>query len=238
MLFSTEREAIQLIGEEHKRIAIQLKECENWLEVQNQSVPAIVGYILQADTQESTSQEELWNTIWPRFKDCQRAYQLTAYLKWLKEKCHLYSSSNTANGTPFASPDPQPDSRNNIFNHPLSLDEVKKWFVQLAENKSTNGKPFLTTGQVDQFIDRAFVGKTDLPKLTLNIAEGERDSVKKLFYLFFKRCTQDYAIEPTTQCKEKYVRLLTDNFSNYNYEIVFNTFNKPKNSNKKWDIPN
>ena len=129
------------------------------------------------------------------------------------------------------------DSNNqkNLFNPPMSLDEIRNWFIQLAENNSENSKPFLSVEQVDQFIERAFAGNTQLPKLTLNIAKGERTSITKLFYLYFQRCIQDYAIEPTKHCKEKYVRLLTDNFTNYNHKAVFANFNKSMTANKQWD---
>lgn len=129
------------------------------------------------------------------------------------------------------------DSRINIFNPPMTIDEIEKWFIQLANNKSKNGKPFLTVEQVHQFISRAFLGKSEEPKLRINMAEGERTSITKLFYLYYQRCIQDYAIEPTKQCKEKYVRLLTDNFTNYNYDTVFGTFNNSRNAPKQWNTP-
>ena len=127
-------------------------------------------------------------------------------------------------------------SQENQFNPPMSLDEVRKWFKQLASNKSTNGEPFLTNNQIDQFIERAFAGGKSVPKLTINMAEGERTSITKLFYLFYVHCKNDYSIEPTTHCKEKYVRLLTDNFTNYNYDTVFKSFNNSKHAPKQWDI--
>ena len=130
---------------------------------------------------------------------------------------------------------PLADHRPNNFNRPMHLAEVRKWFIQLAENNSKNGKPFLTIEQVGQFIERAFVGNVTIQKLTLNMAEGERTSITKLFYLFYQRCTNDYAIEPTKHCKEKYVRLLTDNFTNYNYNTVFGTFNNSRNAPKQWN---
>ena len=133
---------------------------------------------------------------------------------------------------------PATNERGNTFNHPMLLDEVRRWFIQLSENDSKNGKPFLTVEQVGQFIDRAFCGNNNLQKLTFNMADGERTSITKLFYLFFTRCINDYKIEPTKHRKEKYVRLLTDNFTNYNYDTVFSTFNNSKKAPKAWKITN
>ena len=134
---------------------------------------------------------------------------------------------------PTTSTSPASDKQINIFNS-MPLDEVRRWFMQLADNNSTNGKPFLTPEQVEQFIERAFLGHTNIPDLTFNVADGERTSITKLFYLFYQRCTNDYAIEPTKHCKEKYVRLLTDHFTNYKYKTVFSTFNNSKNAPKQW----
>ncbi|QJW90749.1 hypothetical protein HNV11_15845 [Spirosoma taeanense] len=125
------------------------------------------------------------------------------------------------------------DDQKNNFNS-MALQEVRQWFIKLADNNSKNGKPFLTAEQVEQFIERAFVGSANIPKLTFNIAKSERTSVTKLFYLYYQRCTQDYAVESTKHCKQKYVQLLTDHFTNYEYKTVFDTFNNSQNAKKDW----
>ena len=65
-------------------------------------------------------------------------------------------------------PEEEEKEKINVFNPRMSLVEVRKWFIQLAESNSKNGKPFLTVEQVEQFIERAFVGNTSLEKLTFN----------------------------------------------------------------------
>lgn len=120
-----------------------------------------------------------------------------------------------------------PESRENQFNK-MPLDQVKIYFRPLTEGKSKNGKPFLTEEQFCKFIERAFEDMTDVPALTLNLGTGERTTVRGLFYAFYLTCTLDFQFEPTRHCKEKYVRLLTNHFTNYEYSTVSAGFNTKK----------
>lgn len=114
----------------------------------------------------------------------------------------------------------------NNFNS-MPLDDVRKWFMQLATNKATNNKPYLSLKQVDDFIKRAFIGNKDIPKLSFNMEGGDRMNIQYLFFLYGNYCKNILGIEPTRGCKEKYVKLLTDNFTNYDYKTVFGAFHKP-----------
>ncbi|GAB2553707.1 hypothetical protein [Spirosoma areae] len=127
------------------------------------------------------------------------------------------------------------NGKKNRFNPPMSLGVIDKWFMQLANTKSKNGNPFLTVDQVQKFIERAFTLNTDVPIQTFNLANGERTSIEKLFYLYYEKCKNDYTYEPTKHSKAKYVRLLTDNFTNYNFDTVFKKFNNSQAAPIKWD---
>lgn len=105
----------------------------------------------------------------------------------------------------------------------MPIEEVKKYFEGLLR-KSKNGEPFLTKEQFDKFIDSAFV-KVETPdsKIKMNFGRGEKQAITKIFYSFFS-ISQTY--ENTNHVKEKYVRLLSDNFENFKYETVFDNFSK------------
>ena len=138
--------------------------------------------------------------------------------------------------SPATSTLPATDTRKNTFNS-MPLDEVKRWFIQLAENNSKNGKPFLTIEQVEQFIERAFVGNTNIQKLTLNYANREKLILWKLFYQYYQNCVSiDRSVERGVQCRDKYIKLLTDNFTNFIFEKVKDNFSKSNQVEKDWNL--
>lgn len=136
---------------------------------------------------------------------------------------HLGKDKNAAN------------TRQNLFNSPLPLEEVERYFMQLATEKSKNGKQFLSESDVKNFIDRAFCNVLNLPQLTLNIDTREYRFVISLFYQFYSICVTDRRIEDTIQIKHKYVSLLCDNFTNFpDPNKVSENFNKKPG--RKWPV--
>jgi hypothetical protein len=120
----------------------------------------------------------------------------------------------------------------NNFNK-LNIDIVQKYFMQLAENQSKNEISFLTKEEVKTFIDRAFRGNNNAKKVTINVSKGEKTMVWRLFYDFYNDCTMNSEFEGTKKdTKGKYVRLLTDNITNWEYQEVFNNFSK--SDSKYW----
>ncbi|GAB3928159.1 hypothetical protein [Larkinella terrae] len=158
--------------------------------------------------------------------------------KWLSNEEKYYKSvtpllskqRTTINSTSQAS-----DTRINVFNPSMSLDEVRKWFIQLAENSSNNGKAFLTVNQVKQFIDRAFVGESFTDKLSINERIGDKGKVIGLFHLFYTHCTTHLPktgkIDKTATA-DKYIKLLTDYFDNWAFDEVENNFRRGGNWKK------
>ncbi|RDB06914.1 hypothetical protein [Runella aurantiaca] len=124
-------------------------------------------------------------------------------------------------------PESVANSKNeNKFNS-MELDLVKKHFWQLTQKISkAGGKPHLSEKQFEQFITNAFSGHDDSPKekIKMNIAHGEFGTIRFLFYKFYDLCKIDY--ESTNQNKDKYVRLLTDNFEGFDYKKTADNFNK------------
>lgn len=130
--------------------------------------------------------------------------------------------------TPSQTGAEKPVEGNNLFCKSMPLEIAKKHFQVFAEKVSRNGKTFLSQQELNLFIEKAFGGNNTIPKQTFNIApQKEKLFIVKRFYEFYCIAVKDY--ENTSQCKEKYIKLLTDNFTNWDYENIKNNFgNKVK----------
>jgi len=112
----------------------------------------------------------------------------------------------------------------NIFQKSMPIDEAVSHFKKLTENNSKNGSPFLTTEQLDIFIRKAFCGVKDLPKQTFNQApSGEKSIIQYVFREFYD-ANWDYF--GTGQVQDKFIKLLTENFTDWDYKNVRNNFSK------------
>lgn len=117
----------------------------------------------------------------------------------------------------------------NTFCNSMPLNIPKEHFkVFTISNSKNKNSPFLSIEQFNSFIEKAFTGKTELPKQTFNLApHKEKLYIIKRFYEFYLIAVKDF--EKTSQCKEKYIKLLSDNFINWDYEQIKNNFgNKVK----------
>lgn len=115
----------------------------------------------------------------------------------------------------------------NVFCKLMPLEIPIEHFKVFVKTKSKNGNLFLTNEQLNSFIERAFEGNNKIEKQTLNCTNREKLFLVKRFYQFYTLVVSDY--EKTTQCKEKYIKLLTDNFTNWDFENIKDNFtNKVK----------
>lgn len=113
----------------------------------------------------------------------------------------------------------------NVFCNTMPFNIPKEHFAILKEKKSTNGGPFLTEERFNAFIDKAFYGKTDISKQKLNQSKGEKFLLQAVFYdFYFKYCFEYFN---TMQCRDRFIRLLTDNFEGWDFKKVKANF-KPK----------
>lgn len=120
----------------------------------------------------------------------------------------------------------------NNFNR-MPIKEAKAFFEPLTVENSKNGKPFLTPEQLQAFYKRAFHGDASQAKQTLNVApKGEALFITHLFYSYYSICTANYLYEPDRQCRDKYIKLLTDNFTNWSFEKIRDNFNK--STSRSW----
>lgn len=117
------------------------------------------------------------------------------------------------------------DNTTNKFNS-MPLKMVWEHFSPLTITKSKNGKPHLTEEQLNTFIREIFINDNNpLPnKIELNVEDGERKTLIGVFYNLFNKSKFEY--ENTKRCKSKYVKLLTDNFTKFDYNKVSGNFNK------------
>jgi hypothetical protein len=112
----------------------------------------------------------------------------------------------------------------NVFCKTMPLSIPNEHFKTLTIKCSKDGQPFLTQEQFDNFINRGFGGKEDLPKIKINQAPKEKFKIQYLFYQFYHNYAFDYFV--TDQAKNVFVKLLTDNFVGWDFDNVHANFNK------------
>ncbi len=110
--------------------------------------------------------------------------------------------------------------KENKFNK-VPLIQVYKYFMQLAEEPE---KPFLTSAEVFDFIDKSFCCNTEIDKLEFTNTNKKQGLIWKLFHNFYEDCTNSTLYDTTKHTKEKYVKLITDNFTNWDYRAVYDNF--------------
>jgi len=134
------------------------------------------------------------------------------------------SSLNLKKDTPL-----EESTEVNIFNRAMNLEIPRNHFKKLTTNNSKNGLPFLTEIQLENFIQRAFLGK-NLPIQNFNQApKGEKLLLQSVFYEFYELyCIQYF---DSGQVQDKFIVILTNNFHGWNYEKLRGNF-KPKTTKR------
>ena len=114
--------------------------------------------------------------------------------------------------------------KKNIFNN-MPLEDAFFFFEKLKKESNSKGDRLIHDSQIYLFFKRAFLGEMARP-LYMNIPteRGNKEIIYNFFYNYYEKCKINY--EPTVQCKEKYVKLLTDNFIDFNFDIVNRNFRK------------
>jgi len=113
----------------------------------------------------------------------------------------------------------------NLFCKSMPLNIPRDHFKIFTENNRKNGKPFLTSDQLDSFIERAFCGNNLLPVQKINYdLKGEKIKIQNVFYAFYCNTVKDYF--QTDNCRDNFIRLLTDNFTGWDFDKVKKNFSK------------
>jgi len=107
-------------------------------------------------------------------------------------------------------------------NMPISIPQ--EHFNVFALNNSKNGKPFLTTEQYHNFINRAFKGNSGISKQKFNNTKKEHSVVVHVFYDFYLKTTDEYF--NSSQNRDIFMRLLTNNFIGWDFNSVKNNFSR------------
>jgi len=111
----------------------------------------------------------------------------------------------------------------NTFCKSMPLSIPKEHFKVFTRKNSKNKKPFLTTEQYNAFIERAFNGNIDILKQKFNqIPKGEKLLIQAEFYDFYNKHCMDYF--NSMQCQPEFIRLLTENFTGWDFKNVSNNF--------------
>jgi hypothetical protein len=122
------------------------------------------------------------------------------------------------------------ENEENLFCPGMPIKIPIEHFKVFVDRKNKSGNTYLTNEEFISFIKRAFINDKSIAKITLKIGNGERGFAVKRFYEFFTMAANEY--EKTNQCRDKYLRLVTDNFNNWSYAKLKNNFtNKTK---KNW----
>jgi hypothetical protein len=103
-------------------------------------------------------------------------------------------------------------------------------FKKLTEEKSKNGKPFLTEVQLISFLNRVFLHDQSEKMQKINYEYGEKGIIIKLFYEFYDIAMKDYS---GYRKKERYIKLLSDNFFDMEYDTIKYSF-RSDITRKEW----
>jgi hypothetical protein len=118
----------------------------------------------------------------------------------------------------------------NHFCKRMPLSFAREHFKVLVYTDSNNKSKFLTDTQFEKFIQRAFLGNKKIPKQQINFTTRENQFVVKRFYEFYIEAVKEYY--ESQQSRDKFIKLLTDNFKNWEFEKVKSNFNK--SVKRKW----
>jgi hypothetical protein len=108
----------------------------------------------------------------------------------------------------------------------IPLKTIRKHFEVFYENKYRI--EFLSKEDTNTFIERAFLGKTSLPKQTFKNMTGKNGLIIYRFKQLY-----DISLNYEARDRDKYIRILSDNFNGFNFESIKLNFSKPPK--KKWD---
>jgi len=115
------------------------------------------------------------------------------------------------------------EGKQNEFCKAMPLKFAIDHFIVFTQKTSKNGELFLSKEQFISFLKRALLSETDFEKIYLNVGSREKSFVVKRFYEFYSQASSKF--ENTIQCKDKYIRFVTDNFANWDYDNLKDNFN-------------
>lgn len=112
----------------------------------------------------------------------------------------------------------------------LPMDAVVQHFEILINRKNKNGETFLTAEQLISFLKKGFLNDSSQPKQKINCDAGEKGFVLLRFYELFTMAASQYG-HPNRM--EKFIKLFTDCFDNWDTSTI-KPFFKPNKTKDKW----
>jgi hypothetical protein len=110
----------------------------------------------------------------------------------------------------------------------MPMEVVIKHFETMTKRKSENGNPFLRPEQLIYLLKYISLGDTPQPKQKINCTVGEKGFVIKRFYEFYALAVSEYNCPPK---KEKFIKLFTDCFDNWDAKTLRYFFYSDKAKN-------
>ena len=120
----------------------------------------------------------------------------------------------------------------NLFNN-MPMIEVFNYFNDLLSYKKNDDSFLIDKQNLLNFLNRTFLGKSDIAKAKINNDKAQNSAIVFFFYQYYLICTNGCKYEPTHNCREKYENLLSHNFENFDVGIVHNNFNKEPGQKRK-----
>ena len=104
---------------------------------------------------------------------------------------------------------------NNTFLPNMPMSAVIEHFSVFYKKKNTKTDlPYLTEDQFINFLERAFLGNTNIAKQAITFTNGEKGFVISRFFDFYNVAVTNHRENGTN--KDKYKSFIIDNFSNWN----------------------
>lgn len=118
----------------------------------------------------------------------------------------------------------------NKFWKGIPMDKVIEHFEIMTKRKNKNGVSFLMLDQYIIFLKKGFLNEVNLPVQKVNCINGEKGLVISRFYEFYVLASSTYK-HPSK--KEKFIKLFTDCFDNWEPKTI-EAFFKPDKAKDKW----
>lgn len=147
---------------------------------------------------------------------------------WKKELCEL--SSHKLNQSELEKTLTEIALSENKFWKGIPMRKVVEHFEIMTKRKNKNGVSFLTLDQYIIFLKKGFLNEINLPVQKINCINGEKGFVISRFYEFYVLASSSYK-HPSK--KEKFIKLFTDCFDNWEPKTI-ESFFKPDKTKDKW----
>lgn len=146
-----------------------------------------------------------------------QGYADAALVKFIEDYCHDLTNIDDNIGSAGAQWKQIEDLKNetNAFDKSYDMKFVINEFIWLTTEKNKNGEKYLTGKDLSTFLQKGFLRKKGLPKVRLNIANGETGAVISRFHTFFSKAVGKF------NAKNKqgpYIDLIIDCFENWQTE--------------------